>query len=164
VKSWYALQTKSRQEATAEENLNRQGFDTYLPKISLKKRRRDKWVPVTEPLFSRYLFIQVDADEQSLAPVRSTLGVASLVRFGHLLRPLPNEVIAHLKQAESPSSHQREDAVWPHQPGDLVEVLTGPFAGLTGIYQMQKGEDRALLLLSLLGSTQQIALPIDSLG
>lgn len=86
---WYTVQSKPRQEAVAAEHLLRQGYETYLPQIRLKKHRRKQWVDVTEPLFLRYLFIKVDADQQSLAPVRSTVGVAGLVRFGHLLRPVP---------------------------------------------------------------------------
>ena len=74
--NWYAVQTKPRQELVAEQNLQRQGFVTYLPRIRLRKRKRNKLVDAVEPLFPRYLFIHVDPDQDSLAPVRSTLGVA----------------------------------------------------------------------------------------
>ena len=103
---WYAVHARPRQEAVAELNLERQGYHTYLPKIRLRKRRRDKWTKVVEPLFPRYLFIRVDPNRQSLAPVRSTLGVAGLVRFGQLLRPVPDGVIAYLKQVENPTTGQ----------------------------------------------------------
>ena len=96
------MQTKPRQEPIAEENLQRQGYDTYLPRIRLRKRKRNKWVDAVEPLFPRYLFIQVDPDQHSLAPVRSTLGVAKLVRFGQLLRPVPESVIDYIRQHEDP--------------------------------------------------------------
>lgn len=164
MKHWYAVQTRPRQETTAEENLRRQDYETYLPKIQVRKRRRDKWTKVVEPLFPRYLFIQVDADQQSLAPVRSTLGVASLVRFGQVLRPVPDNIIAYLKQVEDPETHQREDDLPRHRAGDKLEVLEGPFAGLKGIYQMPKGDDRALLLLTLLGRPTKIAFPTEALS
>lgn len=162
--NWYAVQTKPRQEAIAELNLEKQGYHTYLPKILLRKRRRDKWARVVEPLFPRYLFIQVDTKKQSLAPVRSTLGVAALVRFGHLLRPVPDEVIDFIRQAEDPDSHQHHADEWPHQPGDEVQVLEGPFAGLTGIFQAQTGEQRALLLIDLLGRQNTIMVDINTVG
>ncbi len=159
MKHWYAVQTKPRQEAVAEANLQRQGFETYLPMLRRRKLRAGKWVQAVEPLFPRYLFIRADAREKSLAPVRSTTGVAALVRFGPLLRPVPDEVVNYLYQLEDPATHLREDDSWPHQPGDAVEVLEGPFAGLTGVFEMPLGEDRAMLLITLLGRDNRI--PVD---
>ena len=164
MSNWYAVQSKPRQERIAEQNLQRQGYETYLPEISLRKRKRDKWVDAVEPLFPRYLFIRVDPDQNSLAPVRSTLGVASLVRFGQLLRPVPDAVIDYLRQLEDPETRQRQGETWPHQPGDTLEVLEGPFANLTGIYQMPLGEDRALLLIELLGRSNSVAVDKDALA
>ena len=162
--NWYAVQTKPRQEAIAELNLERQGYQTYLPKILLRKRRRDKWMRVVEPLFPRYLFIQVDTKQQSLAPVRSTLGVAALVRFGHLLRPVPDEIIDYLKQQEFESTGLRTDDTCPHQPGDAVQILEGPFAGLHGIFQTATGEERALVLLELLGRQNTVQVEMDAIA
>ena len=162
--NWYAVQTKPRQEAIAELNLERQGYQTYLPKIVLRKRRRDKWKKVVEPLFPRYLFIQVDPNVQSLSMVRSTLGVAALIRFGHLLRPVPDDIIAYLKQQEFESTGRRIDDTCPHQPGDPVQILEGPFAGLNGIFQAATGEERALVLLELLGCQKPITVPLDAIA
>ena len=148
---WYAVQTKPRQEAIAELHLQRQHFETYLPKILLRKRRRDKWAKLVEPLFPRYLFIRVDPDEYSLAPLRSTRGVAGLVRFGHNLTPVPDDIINYLRQAENPETHQYHAEEWPHRSGDAVQVLEGPFKGLTGVFQAAAAEERALLLIELLG-------------
>ena len=162
--NWYAVQTRPRQEAIAELNLERQGYHSYLPRIVLRKRRRDKWTRVVEPLFPRYLFIQVDPNQQSLAPVRSTLGVAALVRFGHLLRPVPNEIIACIRQNEDPDTHQHHADEWPHQPGEEVRILEGPCTGLTGIFQAPTGEQRALLLIELLGRQNPITVDMDAIA
>jgi len=163
MKHWYTVHTKPRQEATAEQNLQRQGFATYSPKVLLRKRKRDKWTKVVEPLFPRYLFIQVDPDQHSLAPVRSTLGVAGLVRFGQLLQSVPDSVIEYLKQAENPETHQHHADEWPHQPGDTVDILEGPFAGLSGVFQSATAEDRALLLIELLGSQNTVGVNMDAI-
>ena len=116
MKQWYAVQTKPRQETVAEENLERQSFDTYLPKVLVRKRRRDKWLKVVEPLFPRYLFIRVNAAENSLAPVR----------IGHIINPVPDSVITFLKALENPDTQQHHADEWPHQPGDRVDVLEDP--------------------------------------
>ena len=162
--NWYAVHTKTRQEVTAEKNLQRQGFETYAPKIRLRRRKRDKWAKVVEPLFPRYLFIRVDPDQHSLAPVRSTLGVSGLVQFGHRLQPVPEAVIAYLKQSEDPRTGQYHADQWPHRPGNAVDILGGPFAGLTGIFQAVAGDDRAMVLIELLGRYNRIDVPMDALA
>jgi transcriptional antiterminator RfaH len=162
--NWYAVHTRPRQEAIAELNLERHGYHSYLPRILLRKRRRDRWSKVVEPLFPRYLFIRVDPNQQSLSPVRSTLGVAGLVRFGHLLHPVPDEIIGYIRQAENPDTHQHHADEWPHQPGDEVRVLEGPFTGLTGIFQASTGEQRALLLIELLGRQNTITVNMDAIA
>jgi transcriptional antiterminator RfaH len=162
--NWYAVHAKPRQEAVAEINLQRQGFETYAPKIQVRKRKRDKWVKAVEPLFPRYLFIQVDPEQHSLAPVRSTLGVAGLVRFGQLLRPVPDTVISYLKQMENPETHQYHADEWPHKPGDSVQVLAGPFAGLPAVFQAASGEDRAMLLIDLLGRQNSVVVGMAELA
>jgi transcriptional antiterminator RfaH len=164
MKNWYTIQTKPRQEDKARHNLQRQGFETYLPQIRLKKRRRKQWADVLEPLFPRYLFIHADSNQQSLAPVRSTLGVSSLVRFGNVLRPVPDPVIAYLKQAEQENTGQHGDSAWPFKEGDEVAVLEGPFAGLNGLYQMPVGQERALLLITLLGRENAVEVPHQALA
>jgi hypothetical protein len=84
TEAWYVVYTKPRQEDIALINLERQGYQCYLPKMRIERIRRKKAVVLSEPMFPRYLFIRLDSSEQgkSWSPIRSTLGVARLVRFG----------------------------------------------------------------------------------
>ncbi|MEM9151626.1 MAG: transcription/translation regulatory transformer protein RfaH [Cyanobacteria bacterium P01_F01_bin.3] len=162
--NWYAVQTKPRREDVAEQNLKRQGYDTYLPELRLRRFRRGKWENAVEPLFPRYLFIRADSAQQSLSPVGSTPGVATLVRFGHLLRPVPDSIIDNLRQLEDPDTHQHNADAWSHQRGAEVRVLAGSFSGLTGIFHAAIGEERALLLIELLGRQNKVTIPMDAIG
>jgi len=154
--SWFAVFTKPRQEHIALENLERQEFRCFLPMaINPYQRRSDKRLRV-EPLFPRYLFLNVIADQQSLGPVRSTRGVATLVRFGMELARLPEVVIqAVINRCDPKTGLVRLDPV-PVSPGDKVKVFDGPMAGLEGIFKERKGEKRALLLAKLLGTESTI--------
>jgi len=58
--AWYVVHTKPRQEARALENLQNQGFNCFLPTMQVQKLRNQKVQTITEPMFSRYLFIQLD--------------------------------------------------------------------------------------------------------
>ena len=159
---WFAVQTKPKQEEKALINLEAQGYVTYLPKIEIRKRRKDGWQQVVEPLFPNYLFLYAAPDQTNLAPVSSTFGVAKLVRFGQLLRPVPEEVIVFLKQQESVSGNVVE-VIRPFNYGDKVEILEGPFAGLQAIFQTESSEERIILLLNLMGRRTPVTLHKDEI-
>ena len=146
------MYTKPRQERVALENLERQAFRCFLPMAVNPYQRRSVRNKRIEPLFPRYLFLNAVADQQSLGPVRSTRGVATLVRFGTKLARLPETVIERINQRCDPESGLVQLEPVPAQPGDRVKVFDGPLAGLEGIFRERKGEKRALLLMSMLGT------------
>ena len=43
--------------------------------------------------------------------------------------------------------------------GDEVQILTGSFAGINGVYQMPDGQDRAMLLIEILSKSVKMSLP-----
>jgi transcriptional antiterminator RfaH len=154
--AWFAVYTKPRQEQVALENLERQGFHCLLPMaINPYQRRTEKKLRI-EPLFPRYLFLNAIADQQSLGPVRSTRGVVTMVRFGMELVKVPDTVIRTINNRCDPATGLvRLDPV-PVEPGDNVRVFDGPLAGLQGIFKERKGENRALLLMSMLGTESTV--------
>ena len=160
--SWFAVYTKPRQERIALENLERQGFRCFLPMAINPYQRRSASKLRIEPLFPRYLFLNANADQQSLGPVRSTRGVATLVRFGTKLARLPEVVIRAVNSRCDPETGLvRLDPV-PVVPGDKVKVFDGPLAGLEGIFKERKGEESVALLLATLLGTES-AIEVDAL-
>ena len=154
--SWFAVYTKPRQEHIALANLERQDYRCFLPMaINPYQRRTTKSVRI-EPLFPRYLFLNAIPNQQSLAPVRSTRGVISLVRFGQRLARVPDAVVQVVEKRRAPDTGLiRLDPV-PAKVGERVRVFDGPFAGFEGIFKERKGTDRALLLVSLLGTDSTV--------
>ena len=152
---WYAVHTKARDEALAEENLQRQGFHTFLPRVKAARRRRERWHEVIEPLFPGYLFIYLDPLTQDSSPIRSTRGALGLVRFGGEPAIVPVELVEQLIAAASdePGVVRQEHLF---QAGDRVEILSGPFIGLPATILAETGEERVQLLLELLGRTNKI--------
>ena len=161
---WFAVQAKPRQESTAKRHIERQGYLAYLPMITVRKRTRAAWTSSVEPLFPRYLFVNANINEQSLAPIRSTMGVSGLVRFGNVLRPVPDAVVHYLQQAEASQSSLTGEESWPFQIGDKVAVLEGPFAGLTAVFEGAQPEARAMILIELLGRQNAVEVPINALN
>jgi transcriptional antiterminator RfaH len=158
MKRWYAVHTKPRQERLAEENLLRQRFEVYLPRLGESRRRRGKWVDVVESLFPRYLFVCVDTSVENISSVRSTRGVSDLVRFGDQLLPVQDRIIEGLKVREHPESHLHRLHGGLFEKGDRVKAVKGPFTDLEGIFLADKGKDRVLILMRLLGRDSPVAL------
>ena len=155
--SWYLVFAKPRQEQVALENLERQGYKCYLPQwaVPRKKRHGSEWATVNEPLFPRYLFIELDTSPtgQGWGPIRSTTGVTSLVRFGLQPAKAPVGLIDTLLAMETAHAEQAER---PLAPGDVVCLREGPFAGLQAVYQCQDSNARVTLLLKVMSRPVRI--------
>ena len=54
MESWFLLQTKSKQESRAVENLERQGVNSFCPMIRVEKLSRGSRVVKQEALFPGY--------------------------------------------------------------------------------------------------------------
>nr|WP_295383498.1 transcription termination/antitermination NusG family protein [Pseudoxanthomonas sp.] len=155
---WYCVHTKPRAEAQALEHLRRQGFECLLPRLQRAVLRSGRRQTVVEALFPRYLFLRADAEATSLAPVRSTKGAVGLVRTAGLPATVPHEFIERL-QADANADGLITLPERRLLPGERVAITDGPLAGLQGIYSQAQGEQRALVLLELLGGAQSVVLP-----
>lgn len=138
-------------------NLERQGFQCYLPKLRIEKIRRRKAEVVTEPMFPRYLFVRLDLSGQgkSWSPIRSTLGVSQLVHFGTRAAKVDDQLVDLLRSRE-----QARPTEARFQEGDAVVITDGPFAGIEAIYQTADAERRAMILLEIL--SKPVRVQIDS--
>ncbi len=161
---WYAVHCKPRQEAVAEENLRRQGFHVYLPRIRIARRRRGQWIDAIEALFPRYAFIRVDPLRRSTATVRSTIGVVCLVRFGGQPAVVPDAIMEALARREDAASGLHQDNRTLFCAGERVKLVDGPLTGLEGVFTQQDGEKRVIVLLELLGKANRIRVSRDWLA
>jgi len=152
---WYVVHTKVRQEQTACENLARQGFTVYLPRINVLKRIRNRQQVQQEPLFPRYLFFQTGSAAQSIAPVRSTLGVTTIVRFGQEPAVLRPQTLASIRDFETRRNEAREEDISPFRPGERIRVVAGPLTGMEGLISGVSHE-RVVVLMHLLGEDTRV--------
>lgn len=154
-KQWFVVHTKPLQETLAEENLRRQGYEVYYPRIKEECRRRGRWTSIIGPLFPRYLFVNLEQGQDNFAPIRSTFGVRDLVRFGGIPKAVSHALIMAIKERED----QAQGMHIMHRdwiPGMEVEIAEGPFAGLKGIFMAESAEKRVIILLHLLGRDNRV--------
>lgn len=152
---WLVVMTKPKMETVAKEHLGRQGFEVYLPLWIDLRRRPGGWQKVQSAMFPRYLFVRPVNGEQSVSPIRSTRGVSQLVRFGAELAWASDELIEEIRIIEA-ARNDCGDELRPFEKGDQVLVLDGPFKG-TSAEVLSSDRQRVILLLQLLGKTQQLS-------
>ena len=159
--NWYLIHTKIRQERVALENLERQGFECFLPLLTVEKLRRGVLQQLEEALFPRYLFIRLGTglESQSWSPIRSTVGVSRLVTFGQTPARVDDALVNVLRDKSECTEVQRRH----FEPGEQVVVTDGPFVGVEAIYQMADGEGRVMLLLNLMSKQVKMAVPPASI-
>ena len=112
-------------------------------------------------MFSRYLFTRLEPGTTSVASVRSTRGVSGLVQFGNTLAPVPESLMSVLLQTSN-----AETGVYTPEPnllqeGDAVVLTGGPLANFHGIFKAADGHARAIILLKLLGTETEVAVPLE---
>jgi transcriptional antiterminator RfaH len=161
AKSWYLVYAKPQQESVAKTNLERQGYETYLPRLRQTRRRQGRRTVVVAPMFPRYLFIRLDSHTDNWGPIRSTLGVVSIVRFGQQPARVPDSLIAVLRENEGPEGIQQIPDT-ELQPGTRVRVMEGSLSGLEGIFFAKTGRDRVIVLLDVMGKVARTALDAAS--
>lgn len=149
---WYVLQCKSRQEDRARQHIENQGYLTCLPQRKVSKLVRGKRQVSSEALFPGYLFIEVNSETANFNAIRSTRGVRGMVRFGGIPARIPDSVIQCLQSDSSALSTVEDELL----PGMAVQIMSGPFKGLDAVYSISKGEERCLVLLSMMGKQQQL--------
>ena len=153
-KKWYLLQFKPNAHSKAIKNLNRQGFNTFLPMQNLTVRKGLTFKKVTRPLFPGYMFITFDEASSNWSKINNTYGVLRLVSSNSRLQAVPDTLINKLMQ--------RCDFLGILLPenkfkkGDRVEVLDGPFANFIATIETIQADQRIWLLTNLMGRDVKI--------
>ena len=149
---WILVHTKSREENKAAENLELQGFETFLPLIPSTNRSNDQIKLV--PVFPRYLFTKINPDQGNWTVVNSTLGVSKIVMFSDKFTPVSNDIVDAIKERLHSSDVFREGvSIEEYEKGDNLSITRGQLTGIDAIFLSNKSKDRVRLLLKLLNTS-----------
>jgi transcriptional antiterminator RfaH len=160
---WYLIHTKPSNETVAQANLSRQGYEVYLPMVLHSFQRDGRTPDRVIALFPRYIFLRLSEGEQTLSPVRSSVGVTCVVRFGSSYAVVPDQLIRDLQAHADPESGLHRIARRRSlESGAKVSITQGSFKGLEGVFEREAGADRVVVLLGLLGQDVSVRLPACS--
>ncbi len=152
---WYLVQSKPGQSERAAQELENQGYEVFFPTIEVEKIKKGHRVHQTEPMFPGYVFIELSELSSNWRPIRSTRGVLRLVSFGNKPAVVPDEVVEQLRVQKR--LEPTTTSLTPDQP---IRLEDGPFKHLNAIFIEYDGEQRAFLLLELLGKWQRLSVPL----
>jgi len=158
---WYLIQFKPNSHRMAERNLQRQGFETFLPMQKITQRKVSHFVSDAKPFFPGYMFVSVNSELAPWRTINSTVGVSRLVNFDGNPKPLPLQLISSLMQ--------RCDAAGAMLPlnrfneGDSVEMLTGPFANFIAKVDTIDPGQRIWVLMDFMGQKTRMQVTADQL-
>lgn len=156
---WIVARTQPKREAWAAENVAKQGYEYYLPRVarapSRKERKRTGELS-SEPLFPRYLFVRTAGQWRWLT---GTFGISSVVVIGTSPAVINDAVIARLRSIEDPDGLVCLPERVKLRPGQAVDLTGGILAGQKGIYQGDAPHDRVKVLLDYLGRKTTVLVP-----
>jgi len=155
--NWYLVMSKPREEERAYENLVYQQYNCYLPKVKIEKIKQGKKIQLLEPLFPRYLFVQLNSITDNWGPVRSTLGVSNMVRFGDSYAKVPDSVIEDINYFSS----EHQESLF--KAGEKLVVKSGPFKGQTVEFLRISSDYRAMVLLELCQKLHCVSISLEEL-
>jgi transcription elongation factor/antiterminator RfaH len=151
---WYAVHSQPSAENRAAQQLQNQGFRSFMPKRRKTVRHARQVRNVIAPLFPRYFFVALDLTRDQWRSVNGTFGVSRLVMGGELPHPVPRGVIeALIASTDSDGFLNLADNL---RPGSAVRLMTGPFADQLAILEHLDDAGRVQVLLNILGRQVRI--------
>lgn len=148
---WYCARTHYRAELIAIEELVRQGYPAFLPRI---ERELPDHQRILVPMFPGYLFVRFDRGAERWRPVVSTPGIRCLLGVSPEL-PIPApfgmiEALASRANDDGTVLRHRHPRVEPIPAGETVRIANGPFTSFEAVCLMSAG-DRVRVLVALFG-------------
>ena len=147
--AWHVVRSKPNREEFLTRELESRDIEVYHPRLRANpvnpRARRFK------SYFPGYLFVHVDLDKISSTTLEHVPGAANLVSFGGEISSVPDNIIQAIRRKVDEINATGGEKPAIYQPGDLVEIEQGPFAGYMGILDASlPGRERVRVLLRML--------------
>ena len=152
---WAAVRIQTHHERLALHCLGLAGFEVYLPRLRERRTIRGRRVETTSALFPGYCFVLIELQWHAARWAPGTLG---LIMDGEHPAKVSEAIIDAIRSRER--GGLVELPVRGPRRGAPVRVISGPLAGLQGLYAGQAAHARVKVLLSFFGGLQRIELPI----
>jgi transcription antitermination factor NusG len=104
---------------------------------------------ITVPLFPGYLFVKTDLSPHNHLEIVKTTGAVRLIGTKDGPVPVSRTAIESLKIIVE--GNNQVSTGYRLKNGDRVIVISGPFAGVSGIFVRYRGQERVVVNIEALG-------------
>lgn len=156
VKKWYVAQIKPNSYNSATQNLERQGFETFLPKMETTKRQKNKFIVKNEYIFPGYIFLRFEPHNLSWTKINSTYGVSKILTFNKKPSEISPDLIHELKKKYQINTNLTQKVNL--KKGDSIKFYVGPFADLIAKVESVDKNNRIWVLLEAMGGRHRLKL------
>ena len=156
-KNWLVAHTKPRREKKLAEYSLRKEINYFLPLKDSTRIYQNRKIVFTKPLFPGYIFVKCSREEKQ-----------DLTRSGHIagfLKVIDEKGFLHdLKQifAGKIKGGNLEKTDY-YESGTRVEIISGPFTGLTGVVEDQNNVTEVKLQINLLRQAVSVKAATDQI-
>lgn len=140
-KYWYAIYTRPRAEKKVYEQLERYGYQAYLPLKKEFRQWKDRLKKVEVPLFNSYVFVKLNSKEYFQIPKLINGFVRFVTIGGQKVRVREDEINA-IKQLLDYNSELIDVSNEDFKLNDSVEIKQGKLKGYKGKLVEIRGKTR----------------------
>ena len=153
---WFAVTVDPKLTQPTLVTIRQKGYDAFTPFQTVIRKWRGRTSESQVPAFPGYLFVRLDV--RFRLPVLTTPGVRGLVGYGKQPAAICDEEIEAIRRVMA--SKLPAEASPFLQAGDVVRLIGGPLAGLTGVLISQTKLNRVLIRVTLI--QQALAVDVES--
>jgi transcriptional antiterminator NusG len=172
---WYVIHTYAGYENKVRANLGSRIqsmqmedkiFDVVIPMEDVMEIKGGKKQVVQKKVFPGYLMVKMVYDNDSWYVVRNTPGVTGFVSSGTGTKPTP----LSRREVEKILSVKQETKVKPQyrlewEEGDVVRIITGPFADFTGtIAEINVEQSKLKVMVNIFDRETPVELAFDQVA
>ena len=153
-KKWFIVQIKPNSYNSAIQNLERQGFDTFLPKMQITQRQKQKFIIKDVYVFPGYMFVCFDPSIISCTRINSTYGVSKILAFNKKPAEISYNLILSLK-----NNYEKTDSLMSKESlkkGDTIKFNSGPFLDLIARIENVDSANRIWVFLDIMGGYKKL--------
>lgn len=153
---WYAVYTRSHHEDKVAHQLKNKSVHTFLPKLEVWSKRKDRKKKIHKALFPGYLFVHDICERNHWLDILKTPGVVRILGDKSGPMPISDVQIESIKKilngniAISPFPYLKK--------GQKVRVVNGPLQGCEGIILDLKKRERLIISIDLLQRSVSVEL------
>ncbi len=173
---WYAIQTTAGHENKVRSLIDRRINEdprpaeqrairkALVPVQEVVEIKNGKKVAVERKLFPGYVLVEMVSNQETLHTINNIQGVIKFVGTGREPMPLRQEEVNRLLGIEVPASEEAPKEEIPFLPGQVVEIIEGPFSDFSGtVEEVLPDKGKVRVAVSLFGRPTSVELDYTQL-